>query len=71
MANSNPCIICEKYIKGRKCEKVECPVAIMKAENKKLKDEKRKLKKELEELKFNLSWGRKPCIGDRHEMGCW
>ena len=38
MANKNePCAICEDYIKGIKCENDKCPVAKMKAENKRLK----------------------------------
>lgn len=48
MANKNePCAICEDYIKGIKCENDKCPVAKMKAENKRLKKRVDALKLEL------------------------
>lgn len=33
-----PCSICEKYMDGVICEEKECPVAIMKEENERLKE---------------------------------
>ena len=44
MADANPCTICEEYIKGISCRKKMCPVALMKAENNRLKEEVSKLK---------------------------
>ena len=35
--NKNPCVICEKYMKGVRCEEKECPVYQMKEENEKLR----------------------------------
>lgn len=60
-----PCEICEMYIKGERCEHTYCPVAKMKAENKRLKEENQK-------LRIEMSYMSKPgTIGDSHEMGCW
>lgn len=60
-----PCEICEDFIKGVICNQVKCPVAQMKAENKKLKEENRK-------LKLEMSYMVKPnTIGETHEMGAW
>ena len=60
-----PCEICEMYIKGERCEHTYCPVAKMKAENKRLNEENRK-------LRIEVSYMSRPgTIGDSHEMGCW
>ena len=60
-----PCEICEMYIRGERCEHTYCPVAKMKAENKRLKEENSK-------LRLEMSYMIKPgTIGDSHEMGCW
>ena len=37
MANYEPCSICEEYIEGVICDKGQCPVGKMKAENERLK----------------------------------
>ena len=67
-----PCEICEMYIKGERCEHTYCPVAKMKAENKRLKEENKRLKEENQKLRIEMSYMSIPgAIGDRHEMGCW
>lgn len=64
----NPCSICELYAKGVKCENEEqCPVGIMKKENKLLKSRNTRLQKKVNEA----SWGYSDRLGDRHEMGSW
>ena len=60
-----PCEICEMYIKGERCEHTYCPVAKMKAENKRLKEENQKLRNEMSYM------SRPGTIGDSHERGCW
>lgn len=37
--SKNPCSICEKYIKGVRCDDKQCPVYLMKQENARLKRE--------------------------------
>ena len=34
-----PCVICENYMKGVKCQNDTCPVAMMKAENERMRKE--------------------------------
>ena len=47
----NPCIICEKYMKGIRCEEADiCPVGLMKKELARLKRERRN------DGKWELEW---------------
>lgn len=58
-----PCVICENYMKGVKCQNDTCPVAMMKAENE-------RMRKEISDLRLDMSYMIDPnAIGDRHEMG--
>lgn len=66
MADLNPCVICEEYMKGVMCRKQMCPVALMKAENKRLKEE-------ISKLKWEMSYMVAPNSRDANmsEMGAW
>jgi len=46
MVKENPCIICEQYIKGMMCYQFNCPVALMKKENRELKEKVQRLERE-------------------------
>ena len=60
-----PCVICEDYMVGVKCDKDQCPVALY-------KKEAEKWKREAERLKSEMSYMHGPNeIGDAHEMGAW
>ena len=54
--NNEPCSICEEYIADVQCDKSECPVFQMKAENEKLKKRVASLRAEVQRLKSSASW---------------
>lgn len=49
-----PCSICEKYMDGVTCYEDECPVAIIKAENERLKKKNKRLKNSLKKLEERI-----------------
>ena len=59
MKNPDPCTICENFSaeEGFECEiSQNCPVALMKAENEKLKKKVRSLQNKVDDLKSAASW---------------
>lgn len=61
----NPCIICEKYMKGIRCEEADiCPVGKMKKELARLKRQNRK------DGKWELEWEDTDRL-ERGRQGVW